>query len=105
VQRRRLVTLCALSATIGVSFHGLIALRNGFFSRDIGPVTGIAEGARGISPTSAPSPPEVPGEVAPKDPDTGKLATFPSNNGRLFITLKPRNETTPRQGGREWGGK
>jgi hypothetical protein len=47
----------------------------------------------------------VPGEVAPKDPDTGKLATFPRNNGRLFITLKPRNETTPRQGGREWGGK
>src|SRR4029077_11500858 len=30
VQRHRLVTLCALSATIGVSFYGLITMRNGF---------------------------------------------------------------------------
>jgi HAE1 family hydrophobic/amphiphilic exporter-1 len=99
VLRHRFVTLCVFFATLGLSVYLFTVIPKGFFpQQDIGLITGIAEGAQDISPLDMQRHLEALGEVVLKDPDVAHLAMFvggsgnPTNNGRLFITLKPRDE-------------
>jgi hydrophobic/amphiphilic exporter-1 (mainly G- bacteria), HAE1 family len=99
VLRHRFVTLCVFFATLGLSVYLFTVIPKGFFpQQDIGLITGIAEGAQDISPADMQRHLEALGEVVRKDPDVAHLAMFvggsgnPTNNGRLFITLKPRDE-------------
>ena len=97
--RHRFITLCVFFATLGLSVYLFTVIPKGFFpQQDIGLITGIAEGAQDISPTDMQRHLEALGEVVLKDPDVDHLAMFvggsgnPANNGRLFITLKPRDQ-------------
>ncbi|MBV9741601.1 MAG: multidrug efflux RND transporter permease subunit [Hyphomicrobiales bacterium] len=99
VLRHRFVTLCVFFATLGLSVYLFTVIPKGFFpQQDIGLITGIAEGAQDISPTDMQRHLEALADVVLKDPDVEHLAMFvggsgnPTNNGRLFITLKPRDE-------------
>ncbi|MBV8964530.1 MAG: efflux RND transporter permease subunit, partial [Hyphomicrobiales bacterium] len=97
--RHRFITLCVFFATLGLSVYLFMVIPKGFFpQQDIGLITGIAEGAQDISPRDMQRHLAAVGEVVLKDPDVDHLAMFvggsgnPTNNGRLFITLKPRDE-------------
>ncbi|MBV9520674.1 MAG: efflux RND transporter permease subunit, partial [Hyphomicrobiales bacterium] len=99
VLRHRFITLCVFFATLGLSVYLFMVIPKGFFpQQDIGLITGIAEGAQDISPRDMQRHLAAVGEVVLKDPDVDHLAMFvggsgnPTNNGRLFITLKPRDE-------------
>ncbi|MBV9112413.1 MAG: multidrug efflux RND transporter permease subunit [Hyphomicrobiales bacterium] len=99
VLRHRFITLCVFFATLGLSVYLFMVIPKGFFpQQDIGLITGIAEGAQDISPTDMQRHLAAVGEVVLKDPDVDHLAMFvggsgnPTNNGRLFITLKPRDQ-------------
>ncbi|MBV8763642.1 MAG: multidrug efflux RND transporter permease subunit [Hyphomicrobiales bacterium] len=99
VLRHRFVTLCVFFATLGLSVYLFTVIPKGFFpQQDIGLITGIAEGAQDISPTDMQRHLEALADVVLKDPDVEHLAMFvggsgnPTNNGRPFITLKPRDE-------------
>ena len=101
VLRHRFITLCVFFATLGLSVYLFMVIPKGFFpQQDIGLITGIAEGAQDISPTDMRRHLQALGEVVLKDPDVDHLAMFvggsgnPTNNGRLFITLKPRDQRT-----------
>ena len=99
VLRHRFITLCVFFATLGLSVYLFMVIPKGFFpQQDIGLITGIAEGAQDISPKDMQRHLEELAGVVLKDPDVEHLAMFvggsgnPTNNGRLFITLKPRDE-------------
>ena len=101
VLRHRFITLCVFFATLGLSVYLFMVIPKGFFpQQDIGLITGIAEGAQDISPADMLRHLQALGEVVLKDPDVDHLAMFvggsgnPTNNGRMFITLKPRDERT-----------
>ena len=94
-------------ATLGVTAYDFMAVRKDYFPQGFGPITGVGERAQQISPRDAEPRLAPPGKVVLKAPDAEKLPMLvgsfgnPSNDGRLFITLKPRHETSPGQGPRE----
>jgi hydrophobic/amphiphilic exporter-1 (mainly G- bacteria), HAE1 family len=99
VLRHRFITLCVFFATVGLSVYLFTIIPKGFFpQQDIGLITGIAEAAQDISPTDMQRHLEALSKVVRDDPDVDHVAMFvggsgnPTNNGRMFITLKPRNE-------------
>jgi HAE1 family hydrophobic/amphiphilic exporter-1 len=99
VLRHRFITLCVFFATVGLSVYLFMVIPKGFFpQQDIGLITGLAEGSQDISPTNMQHHLEALADVVLKDPDVEHLAMFvggpgnPTNTGRLYITLKPRDE-------------
>jgi HAE1 family hydrophobic/amphiphilic exporter-1 len=101
VLKFRLITLCAFFATVALSVYLFVIIPKGFFpQQDIGLITGVSEAAQDVSPAAMMSHQQALGEVVLKDPAVDHVGMFVGgsgnapNNGRMFISLKPREERT-----------
>jgi HAE1 family hydrophobic/amphiphilic exporter-1 len=101
VLKYRFITLCVFFATLALSVVLFIVIPKGFFpQQDIGLLTGISEASQDVSPDRMMRHQLELGEVVRKDPAVDHVAMFmggngnPPNTGRMFITLKPREERT-----------
>ena len=99
VLRHRFVTLCVFFATLGLSVYLFIAIPKGFFpQQDIGLLNGVAEASQDVSPRQMMQHLQELGDVVRSDPAVDHVAMFmggsgnPPNTGRIFVTLKPRDE-------------
>ena len=101
VLRHQFSTLCVFLATLAVTAYLFVTIPKGFFpQQDTGLITGISEAAQDVSFAEMLRRQEALGEVIAKDPAVATYAmsvgaggsTSTLNNGRFFITLKPRNE-------------
>ena len=92
-------TLCVFLATLALSVYLFVIIPKGFFpQQDTGLITGISEAGQDVSFADMMRHQEALGEVVRKDPAVDHVAMSvggggnPLNNGRMFITLKPRDE-------------
>ncbi|NEV77832.1 multidrug efflux RND transporter permease subunit [Rhodopseudomonas sp. BR0C11] len=99
VLRWRFTTLMVFFATVGLSVYLFVAIPKGFFpQQDVGMITATSEAAQDISFTGMKQRQEQLGEIVMADPDVDSVAMFIGgsgtalNTGRMFITLKPRDE-------------
>jgi hydrophobic/amphiphilic exporter-1 (mainly G- bacteria), HAE1 family len=99
VLRLRFVTLMAFLATLGLSVYLFVLIPKGFFpQQDTGLLTGVSEAAQDISVADMMRHQVELGEIVRKDPAIAHVAMAiggagnPANNGRMYITLKPRDE-------------
>jgi HAE1 family hydrophobic/amphiphilic exporter-1 len=99
VLRFRFITLCAFFATLALSVYLFVIIPKGFFpQQDIGLITGISEAAQDVSPAAMMAHQEALGDIVLKDPAVDHVGMFVGgsgnapNNGRMFITLKPRED-------------
>ena len=99
VLKYRFITLCVFFATLALSVVLFIVIPKGFFpQQDIGLLSGISEASQDVSPDRMMRHQLELGEVVRKDPAVDHVAMFmggngnPPNTGRMFITLKPRDE-------------
>ena len=99
VLRFRFITLCVFFATVALSAYLFVIIPKGFFpQQDIGLLTGISEAGQDASPAAMMRHQQALGEIVLKDPAVDHVGMFMggsgnvSNNGRMFITLKPREE-------------
>ncbi|MFT3941581.1 multidrug efflux RND transporter permease subunit [Rhodopseudomonas sp.] len=99
VLRWRFTTLMVFFATVGLSVYLFVAIPKGFFpQQDVGMITAASEAAQDISFTGMKQRQEQLGEIVMADPDVDSVAMFIGgsgtalNTGRMFITLKPRDE-------------
>jgi HAE1 family hydrophobic/amphiphilic exporter-1 len=101
VLRHQLVTLCVFLATLAVTGYLFVIIPKGFFpQQDTGLITGVSEVAQDVSFKEMMRRQEAIGDIVGKDPAVttyamsigtgGSVAAL--NNGRIFITLKPRSE-------------
>jgi HAE1 family hydrophobic/amphiphilic exporter-1 len=88
-------------ATVALSVYLFVIIPKGFFpQQDIGLITGVSEAAQDVSPAAMMSHQQALGEVVLKDPAVDHVGMFVGgsgnapNNGRMFISLKPREERT-----------
>jgi hydrophobic/amphiphilic exporter-1 (mainly G- bacteria), HAE1 family len=98
----RVVTLCVFLTTVALSIYLYVIIPKGFFpEQDTGLISGISEGSEDISFTAMAHLQERLGDVVLKDPDvehvgmtlgSGGSGGTATNNGRMFITLKPRDQ-------------
>ncbi|MFI4994509.1 MAG: efflux RND transporter permease subunit, partial [Hyphomicrobiales bacterium] len=101
VLRFRFATLCVFFATLALSVYLYAVIPKGFFpQQDTGLITGISEAAQDVSFADMMHHQEALGEVVLKDPAVDHVAMNIGgggnalNNGRMFITLKPRDMRT-----------
>jgi hydrophobic/amphiphilic exporter-1 (mainly G- bacteria), HAE1 family len=101
ILRHQFTTLCVFLITVALSIFLFVIIPKGFFpQQDIGLLTAIAEASEDSSPAQIMYHMQQFGEIVQNDPDVDHVAMFmggngnPSNTGRLFITLKPRDERT-----------
>ena len=101
VLRHRFPTLCVFFATLALSVILFVVIPKGFFpQQDIGLLSGVSEASQDVSPERMMRYQEALGEVVRADPAVDHVAMFmggngnPPNTGRMFITLKPRDERT-----------
>src|SRR6266404_233785 len=101
VLKFRFTTLCVFFATIALSVYLFVIIPKGFFpQQDIGLITGVSEAAQDVSPAAMMSHQHALGEVVLKDPAVDHVGMFVGgsgnapNNGRMFISLKPREDRT-----------
>jgi HAE1 family hydrophobic/amphiphilic exporter-1 len=99
VLRYRFTTLCVFFATVALSVYLFVIIPKGFFpQQDIGMITGISEAAQDSSPAAMMRHQQALGEIVLKDPAVDHVGMFiggagnAPNNGRMFITLKPRED-------------
>ncbi|MBI5129521.1 MAG: multidrug efflux RND transporter permease subunit [Rhodopseudomonas palustris] len=99
VLRWRLTTLLVFFATLGLSVYLFIAIPKGFFpQQDTGLITASSEAAQDISFADMKAHQEALGKIVQADPDVASVAMAIGgsgsalNTGRLFITLKPRDQ-------------
>ena len=101
VLRHQFPTLCVFLATLGLTGYLFVTIPKGFFpQQDTGLITGISEAGQDVSFAEMMRRQEAIGEIIGKDPAVATYAmnigaggsTSTLNNGRFFITLKPRNE-------------
>ena len=97
--RFRFITLCVFFATVALSVYLFVIIPKGFFpQQDIGLITGISEAGQDASPGAMMSHQQALGEIVMKDPAVDHVGMFiggsgnAANNGRMFITLKPRED-------------
>ncbi|MFT6670213.1 MAG: HAE1 family hydrophobic/amphiphilic exporter-1 [Afipia broomeae] len=97
--RWRFTTLCVFFATVGLSVYLFVIIPKGFFpQQDTGLITGITEGGQDISFAEMSRLQAQIGGIVQKDPAVASIAMAVGgggsalNNGRMFITLKPRHE-------------
>ena len=97
------VTLAVFFATVCLTVVMFIAIPKGFFpNEDTGLIFGLTEAAQDVSPPEMMRIQEEMGKIVARDPDVYKFGSNmgsggganTSNTGRLFITLKPRDERT-----------
>jgi hydrophobic/amphiphilic exporter-1 (mainly G- bacteria), HAE1 family len=99
--RFRFLTLLAFLATLALSVYLFVIIPKGFFpQQDTGLITGVSEAAQGISFADMMRHQEALGEIVLKDPAIEHVAMSIGgagnalNTGRMFISLKPRNQRT-----------
>jgi HAE1 family hydrophobic/amphiphilic exporter-1 len=101
VLRHQFATLCVFLATLAVTGYLFVKIPKGFFpQQDTGLITATSEAAQDISFQEMRRRQEALGEIVGKDPAVATYAMAlgaggPSptiNNGRFFITLKPKSE-------------
>ena len=95
----RFITLLVFFATLGLTVYLFMVIPKGFFpQQDTGLINGTSEGAQDISFADMYRHQEELGKVVQADPDVASVAMalgfggYAANNGRFFITLKPRDE-------------
>lgn len=101
VLRHRFITFCVFVATVCLSGYLFVIIPKGFFpQQDNGLITGVSEAGQDVSFTQMKQLQEQLGKIVTSDPDVATTAMLiggtgsPSNSGRMFITLKPRDERT-----------
>jgi len=99
VLRWRLTTLCVFFATVALSVYLFIIIPKGFFpQQDNGFLTATSEAGQDISFANMERKQEELGAIVQHDPAVDSIAMFIGgggsalNTGRLYITLKPRDE-------------
>jgi len=99
VLRWRFTTLMVFFATLALSVVLFIAIPKGFFpQQDTGLITGISQAGQDISFADMMKKQEALGKIVMADPDVATVAMAIGgsgnalNNGRLYITLKPRDQ-------------
>jgi HAE1 family hydrophobic/amphiphilic exporter-1 len=99
--RHRFLTLLVYFATLALTIYLFIVIPKGFFpQQDTGLITGISEAAQDISFADMMKKQEALGKVVAADPAVATVAmaigaggpTASINNGRMYITLKPKDE-------------
>ncbi len=97
--RWKLTTLCIFFATLGLSVYLFVIIPKGFFpQQDNGFLTATSEAAQDISFADMKRHQEELAAIVQHDPDVASIAMFIGgggsalNTGRMYITLKPRNE-------------
>jgi HAE1 family hydrophobic/amphiphilic exporter-1 len=101
VLKFRFVTLMVFLATLALSVYLFEIIPKGFFpQQDTGLITGISEAAQDISVADMMRHQAELGAIVQKDPAVDHVAMAiggagnAANNGRMFITLKPRDQRT-----------
>jgi hydrophobic/amphiphilic exporter-1 (mainly G- bacteria), HAE1 family len=99
VLKFRFLTLLVFLATLVLTGYLFAIIPKGFFpQQDTGLITGISQAAQGISVKDMMRHQEALGAIVMKDPGVDHVAMAiggtgnPSNTGRMFITLKPRDQ-------------
>jgi hydrophobic/amphiphilic exporter-1 (mainly G- bacteria), HAE1 family len=99
--RHRLVTLCVFLGTLALAVYLFVLIPKGFFpQQDTGLITGISEAGQDISFKDMARHQQELGAIVLKDPDVDHVAMAVGgagntlNTGRVFITLKPRDQRT-----------
>ncbi|HEY7083240.1 MAG TPA: multidrug efflux RND transporter permease subunit [Hyphomicrobiaceae bacterium] len=101
VLRHQFATLCVFLATVACTVYLFVLIPKGFFpQQDTGLITGISEAGQDVSFAEMMRRQEALGEVIGKDPAVATYAmalgasgsTSSFNNGRFYITLKPKSE-------------
>lgn len=101
VLRHQFVVLCMFLLTLALTGYLFVTIPKGFFpQQDTGLITGISEAGQDVSFAEMMRRQEALGEIIGKDPAIASYAmavgsggsTSSLNNGRFFITLKPRSE-------------
>jgi len=99
--RHRFLTLLVYFATLALTIYLFVVIPKGFFpQQDTGLLTGISEAAQDISFADMMKKQEALGEIVAADPAVATVAmaigaggsTASVNNGRMYITLKPKDE-------------
>jgi hydrophobic/amphiphilic exporter-1 (mainly G- bacteria), HAE1 family len=98
VLKFRFVTLLVFLATLALTGYLFVIIPKGFFpQQDTGLITGISQAAQGVSVKDMMRHQEALGAIVMKDPGVDHMAMAiggtgnPSNTGRMFVTLKPRD--------------
>jgi HAE1 family hydrophobic/amphiphilic exporter-1 len=101
VLKYRFTTLCVFFATVALSVYLFVIIPKGFFpQQDIGLITGISEAAQDVSPAAMMRLQQSLGGIVMRDPAVDHVGMFvggsgnAANNGRMFISLKPRQDRT-----------
>jgi HAE1 family hydrophobic/amphiphilic exporter-1 len=101
VLRHQFATLCVFLATVVATGYLFVTIPKGFFpQQDTGLITGISEAGQDVSFAEMMRRQEAIGAIIGKDPAVATYAmaigaggsTSTLNNGRFFITLKPKGE-------------
>ncbi|MFE1599756.1 efflux RND transporter permease subunit [Methylobacterium sp. ID0610] len=101
--RHRALTLAGFLATVALTGYLFVIIPKGFFpQQDTGLIIGISEAAQDISPEGMRQRQEAILAIAGRDPAVASAVgyigpggpTVTENNGRVFITLKPKTERT-----------
>ena len=97
--RWSLTTLCIFFATLALSVYLFVIIPKGFFpQQDNGFLTGVSEASQDISFADMMRRQEQLSEIVQADSAVDSVAMFiggggtPLNSGRMYITLKPREE-------------
>jgi hydrophobic/amphiphilic exporter-1 (mainly G- bacteria), HAE1 family len=101
VLKFRFITLLVFLATLALSVFLFVIIPKGFFpQQDTGLITGISESGQDVSIPGMMQHQEALGAIVQKDPAVAHVAMaiggsgFALNTGRMFITLKPRDQRT-----------
>ena len=99
VLKFRFITLLVFFATLALTVYLFVIIPKGFFpQQDTGLITGISQAAQDVSVKDMMRHQEALGAIVLKDPAVDHVAMAiggagnPSNTGRMFITLKPRDQ-------------
>jgi hydrophobe/amphiphile efflux-1 (HAE1) family protein len=104
VLRHHFITLMAMLATVAATGWMFIHIPKGFFpEQDTGLILGITEAAQNISPDGMAAVQQQVLQTVLKDPAVAAagayigagIATPTENQGRVFITLKPKSQRPP----------
>jgi hydrophobe/amphiphile efflux-1 (HAE1) family protein len=98
--RAQLLVLLIFFATVGLTVWLFIQIPKGFFPvQDTGLISGTTEAGQDVSPSEMMRLQENVNRVFLEDPDIDSVGAFvgggsgnTTNNGRMFITLKPREQ-------------
>jgi HAE1 family hydrophobic/amphiphilic exporter-1 len=99
--RHRRITLTVMILTVCATVALFVIIPKGFFpQQDTGMIVGITEGAQDISPEAMMARQQAILDVVTKDPAVASAiayigpggATVTENDGRMFITLKPKGQ-------------